>query len=427
MTAQVHQQYLVSLGFTVNQAQLRSFGDALKGTATSAAKLSAEVVASGVALTEMVSAVAKQFEDLYYMSQRTGATVTNLQAVSFAATQIGVSADEAKGAIEGFASAMRRQPGLRNLFEGVTKHKLTGDPEVDIRTFVRSQRGVADYIALQRADQLHIPEHLYLQYKNNNNLERMEASEAEYIKRLKEAHLDYGPDDRRWVDFENTLGHLASQFGIVGKRIAEDLRPEIQGVIEDLDKMVGRFGPADVTSQGKLGTAAGLTGGAAAGSGIMAIIGRVLGFSGWKTGPYSLIPMIMQMIKEDSENPNQPLRSAIRQVLGITDYHEPAMWSPGGSWKPGTAAFSNPEKGGSSLPVPRGSFTIPQGNITAGDVVGVDSAPAVGANNSRTSTVNVSQINHMPNVRNAADVQYEMNEANRRIADTFRSLSQKIQ
>jgi hypothetical protein len=434
VTAQVLQEYLVSLGFTVDQAKLRSFSDALKGTATSAAKLSAEVVATGVALTEMVSQVAKQFEDLYYMSQRTGATVTNLQAVSFAATQVGVSADEAKGAIESFASVMRRQPGLRNLFQGTTGHAPIGDPEADIRAFVRSQRNVPDYIALQRADALGIGEHTYLQYKNN--LDRLEAAEVSYIKRLRDAHLDYAPDDRRWVDFENTLKNLAADFGIVGKRIAEDFRPGVQGIIEDLDKMIERFGKADVASGGELGLAAGAAGATTAGAGIMAILGKIFGFKsglGLKSGFTALVPALLEIIKKDSEDPKQPLRTGIRQALGIPDPGEPPMWGPEGQWHAGGTRGGAAGQSGSGVP----TLPIPHRPLHTGDwQYPADSAArlfddvvAGSTDNSRNNTFNVNQTNSYvaSSLADAQQMSGFTNQSNAGLATALRNLAQKLQ
>lgn len=439
MTPQVMQEYLVSLGFSVDQAKARSFQDVLKGTASSAAKLSGEVVAAGIAMTEMVEQVAKQFSDLYYMSQRTGATVTNLQAVSYAATQVGVSASEAQGAIESFASAMRRQPGLRSLFQGVTGRAATGDAEVDIRNFVRSQRGTPDFIALQRADALGIGEHTYLQYKNN--LDRLESAEVEYVKRIKEAHLDYTPDDRRWVDFENTLGHLASQFGIVGRRIAEDFRPGVQGVIEDLDRMVGRFGAADVASNGTLGTAAGAVGAAGAGTGIMALIGKIFGFktgAGLRTAGSIGAPLAAMALMNDSNAKDvTDLRTGLRAMFGIEDPHEPLPWAPGGNWdfgQPGNAAYAQPTawpgKSGAQPPPPGMPKTSSSSRVW-GEQEAIDNGlydPAVPLPRARPGAdMTINQTNNFGDVRDLEMTIDRVKETNRELGSALRNLQQKVQ
>lgn len=415
--SEVLREYVVSLGFSVNQNQYAKFKDALKSVASETVKLGTEVVGVGVALTAMVDTVAKQFESLYYMSQRTGATVQNLDAISYAAEQVGVSSDEAKSAIEGFASAMRRQPGLRNMFEGVTGHKATGDAEVDIRNFVRSQRNVADQIALQRADALHIPEHLYLQYKNN--LEQVEAAEADHIKRMKAAGLDVKIQDRRWVDFSNTIKHLGDQFKITGDLVAESWRPAMTSVTELLDKWVGSFNNFDKESGGWATKLLGL--GIAIGSVSVAlsVLARfvpllaflaspsVLGLAAVAAAGIGVHTLIQSMADREKKNPTP----------GIPVGNIPAV--EGGS-VPSVPSVGSRRPRGGMVTAPVSAFSEYDNYIAAG---------AGNIDNSRSNTFNVSQSNNYV-ANNVADAQAMAGytaASNAGLATALRNLASKLQ
>jgi hypothetical protein len=57
--------------------------------------------------------IASGLDELYWASQRTGATVAGLQSVGYAASQTGSSAAAARGSLESLARFMRTNPGRR--------------------------------------------------------------------------------------------------------------------------------------------------------------------------------------------------------------------------------------------------------------------------------------------------------------------------
>lgn len=107
MDSSVIREFLVSLGYEVNQTQQREF---VRGV-----EKSTKIVAGlGVALTALVAgtvAAANAMEKLYFTSQRSHASVRGIQAMQYAVTDLGGSADGALNAIEGIARFMREKPG----------------------------------------------------------------------------------------------------------------------------------------------------------------------------------------------------------------------------------------------------------------------------------------------------------------------------
>jgi hypothetical protein len=122
MSDNVLREFLVSLGFQVDEASMKKFTTSVEGVTKSVMKVGAEVAASAAGVVAGVKIISSQMENLYYASQRTGATVGNIMALRYAAGQIGLTADQAQGALENFARTLRLNPGSNSLLDslGVT-------------------------------------------------------------------------------------------------------------------------------------------------------------------------------------------------------------------------------------------------------------------------------------------------------------------
>ena len=90
--------------------------ESLEATLKTFAKYAAaaELMAIGVAAS--VEKMASSFEKAYYSSSRTGSSVKEMNAFSYAASQMGSSADEAVSALEGLGTAQRKMPVMPACF-----------------------------------------------------------------------------------------------------------------------------------------------------------------------------------------------------------------------------------------------------------------------------------------------------------------------
>jgi hypothetical protein len=381
VSAEVLREYLVSLGYKIDPASFERFKSALATGTKETAKLGAEIAGVGMALTAMVEHVARTYENLGYLSQRTGATVSSLDAVSFAAQQVGVSAQEAQSAVESFASAMRRNPGTRAFFQGVTGRASTGHPETDIRNFVRSQQGVPDFVALQRASMLGIDEHTYLQYKNN--LDTLEQAEADHIRRMKEAGLSADEEGLKFVEFGRIMNHLADQFGIAGTRIAKDWRPSVETMIKQLDDVAGGFARADNASSGLLGRVTGLVAALGGVSAALSVLSRWFPFLGLASagtnavaGGAGLSYEAAQMVANNPQifTPiaNNPMLSGMSGDYGMAAAIMDAARGRGVTGWPTSPSKTSMSGGGgrSTMPLPQGP-KVPSTSRVWGDTEGV--------------------------------------------------------
>ena len=119
MSADVIKEFLVSLGYKIDVEQERRFVGAIAGATAKVAALGAAATAAASAVVGAVSVISNQLEQLYFVSQRTKASAENIQAIGFAASQMGSSAASATGSLEALARFIRSNPGSTGLIESI--------------------------------------------------------------------------------------------------------------------------------------------------------------------------------------------------------------------------------------------------------------------------------------------------------------------
>jgi hypothetical protein len=117
--ASVFKEFLVSLGFRVEESSFKKFETGIKVATKVAGELGAASVAAAAAVEAAVVKISAKFEDLYYASQRIHSSVENIRAMDYAVTQMGGSAQGARAAMEGIAEFMRSNPGGERFIGGL--------------------------------------------------------------------------------------------------------------------------------------------------------------------------------------------------------------------------------------------------------------------------------------------------------------------
>ncbi len=110
MADEVLKGFLVSLGFKVDEQGQKKFKEVIQGAVLQANLLASAVEAAATAVAKGLFGMSDSFDKLYFASRRTGASVQNIRALSYAFTQVGGSSGEASAAVENFARAMRTNP-----------------------------------------------------------------------------------------------------------------------------------------------------------------------------------------------------------------------------------------------------------------------------------------------------------------------------
>ncbi|HHK9694368.1 TPA: transglycosylase SLT domain-containing protein [Klebsiella pneumoniae] len=111
MNAETLKDFLISLGFKVDEAGARKFDAVVAGTTLKAIELGVKVEAAALSVVAFTAKIASGLDDLYWASQRTGATVEGIKQIGYAVSQVGGSVDGARGSLENLARFMRNNPG----------------------------------------------------------------------------------------------------------------------------------------------------------------------------------------------------------------------------------------------------------------------------------------------------------------------------
>lgn len=225
--AETLKDYLVKLGFAVEKGEEARFNATLAGLASTTAKIAAGLTAAAGTIAGTVLKIASSFDDLYFASQRTNASVASIKSLSYALSQVGGSSDQARAAIEGIAAAIRTNPGAEAMLnaQGVATRvngqlRETGALFADIRNKFSNQ---PYYVSRQFAEMVGIDERTW---KATVDLwPEIERHQKEYLARAKEFGLD--PD--KAADSSNKLmtsfRSLMGTVDVLSQKIVTDLQP----------------------------------------------------------------------------------------------------------------------------------------------------------------------------------------------------------
>ncbi len=232
MNEEVLREFLVSLGFQVDETGLKKFSTAVEGVTKSVMHAGLAVASTAAGIVAGVKIISSQMENLYYASQRTGATVGNLMALRYAAGQIGLSADQAQGSLENFTRTLRLNPGTDSLLSSLG---VTGkDPTEKFDGFIAKMKGMQPYVAAAYAGLFGIDPDTLLMLENG--LPKLEDEKRKYTESLKAWHINPEQAAQAGVDFNNSIRRVLSDFDKLWIVIESKLVPVMTPLIDKFEK-----------------------------------------------------------------------------------------------------------------------------------------------------------------------------------------------
>lgn len=251
-------EYLIQLGFKVDENGWKGFNEKVARSSENVLKLGATTVAVATQIGVAVEKVARTYEELYYVSQRTGGTITGLKAQEFGFRQIGSTAEAARGSVEGFAAAIRQNPGIRGMFEGMGID--TSDSQKAIGQLVdklKGQFGEGGYFIAQRyAAMGGLDEQTFRQIWMNR--EKLRGQEEASAARQRAAGIDTEKFARDSVRYGDTLRVTQDKWGLLIDRVVMGWLPAAQKTVELGGEIADVFTRVDKATGGWAGTAASL-------------------------------------------------------------------------------------------------------------------------------------------------------------------------
>ena len=129
MDAETIKDFLISLGFQIDDAGAKKFDSVIAGVTANVFKMAAVVEGAALTVTAFTAKIASGLDDLYWASQRTGATVAGIKAIGYAASQTGSNAAAAQGSLESLSRFIRNNPGAEGFLNrlGVQTRDASGN------------------------------------------------------------------------------------------------------------------------------------------------------------------------------------------------------------------------------------------------------------------------------------------------------------
>jgi hypothetical protein len=292
----VIQEFLVGLGFKIDETSQKRFAEATTNAAAGVAKLQAQAQAAAKGLQDFAKGlgetaaapmrkydeatrklaqrhaemrkgvvelgraavvtattfaagilqVAKNYEQLFYISQQTGSSVADLSKLSFGFSQIGIAGEQALGLMQRMALAMKAQPGLQgflgNLIGPQDVQRLAGNLGT-----IRDQTGaflklidrlatMAPAIRAQIGQMFGIPQDVLEQAIANRDTLR--KAYEEYGQLLDKAGVNQDAFAKQSRDFMNLLGKLWSEFSLVLTQAAVPIVKALTPVLATIDQLL---------------------------------------------------------------------------------------------------------------------------------------------------------------------------------------------
>lgn len=224
--ASVLREYLVSLGFKVDESGQKKFNTGLGKLDATAKGLSKSLVGVATAANTMVAIFSMQMEKLYYSAKRADTTVGSLQAMSFGAGQVGISADRMRGSLEGMARAIRSNPGLTGLLNSLGV-KVTGRDKADVMVDLVTQLKKMPFAVAERyANMFGIDSDTLFMLQEG--LDKMKEARDARKQMAAEMGIDTEKAAEAGKEYANAMREIYERVGLLKDALAIKLLPAMK-------------------------------------------------------------------------------------------------------------------------------------------------------------------------------------------------------
>lgn len=230
--------FLVSLGFDIDQAGANNFETVLKGVTANVMKVGAVVEGAALSIVGFTTRIANGLDKIYWASQRTGASIQGIKALGYAASQTGASAESAMSSLEGLAGFMRSNPGAEGFLNrlGVQTRDASGKMRDTASIFTgvgQKLNNMPYYRAKQYAQMLGIDENTLMAMRRGMN-----GFTADYQSMLQKTGFNADKAAVQSNKFMTSMRDLTSLFGIMQDKIGSNLAGGLAGSLDSLRRRI---------------------------------------------------------------------------------------------------------------------------------------------------------------------------------------------
>ncbi|ENH7991364.1 lytic transglycosylase catalytic [Escherichia coli] len=248
MNAETIKDFLVSLGFSVDDAGAKKFGSVLAGTTANVIKMGLAVEGAALSVVAFTAKIASGLDNLYWASQRTGATVQGIQSIGYAVSQVGGSVDAARSSLESLSRFIRNNPGAEGFLNrlGVQTRDAIGNMRDMAAIFTGVGQKLSSmpyYRANQYAQMLGIDENTLMAMRRG--VGQFSAQYSEMVKAIGFNADQAALSSNRFMTSLKSLGEMA---GMARDKIGSNLASGLAGQIDNLrKKIIENFPKIEVT------------------------------------------------------------------------------------------------------------------------------------------------------------------------------------
>lgn len=242
----VIKEFLVGLGFKVDEKGLKTFTGTIDGATTAVTRLVTTLAGASLTIAAGVSAFASNLEELYFASQRIGSSADSIKAAEYAARDFGASAGELRGSLDGIARFLRDNPGGEGFLKslGVETRDIQGNIKdtADLLTGLGQRlRNMPWYQARQYASVLGIDENTLRAIINGDFARKVEQNRQT----LSRSGLDQATKDAH--QFMQSLRGIGLQFETLSVQVQAQLMHRLGPDLERFSAWFEKNGPMIAT------------------------------------------------------------------------------------------------------------------------------------------------------------------------------------
>ncbi|EFG1359072.1 TPA: lytic transglycosylase catalytic [Escherichia coli] len=248
MNAETIKDFLVSLGFSVDEAGAKKFGSVLAGTTANVIKMGLAVEGAALSVVAFTAKIASGLDNLYWASQRTGATVQGIQSIGYAVSQVGGSVDAARSSLENLSRFIRNNPGAEGFLNrlGVQTRDASGNMRDMAAIFTGVGQKLSSmpyYRANQYAQMLGIDENTLMAMRRG-----VGDFSGQYSAMAKAIGFNADQAALSSNRFMTSLKSLGEMAGMARDKIGSNLADGLAGQIDNLrKKIIENFPKIEVT------------------------------------------------------------------------------------------------------------------------------------------------------------------------------------
>jgi len=226
-------EYLIALGFKVDDAQYRKIENTIKKTVETIGTIGEGVAVAAALVDKYVVQMAGKFDDLYYASQQMSSSVKNLQTYSFAARMVGIDGNAAAAGLANMARAIRQNPLLQGRLQQLGV-KVTGDVAEEQNQLIHKLAKLPRNRAIQVASNFGIDGDTLNQILNN--LPAYDAAAAERKRMFDKSGINPQDVANSSAAFERDMTRLDEHIEVLKTILLIKFLPAIDKLVTALSK-----------------------------------------------------------------------------------------------------------------------------------------------------------------------------------------------